>query len=132
MTQRLAAEDYAEKMRLNLYAADVDVAAQAVLDNNFGFARRMLENLEPKRGQTDLRGFEWRYLWDRCRGRELATFSGHHWIVTGTAFSPDGKLIASSSVDGSVRIWDPASQQVWRSETNTMSNGGLMSVGFTS
>ena len=129
MIQRLAAEDYAEKMRLNLYAADVDVAAQAILDNNFGFARRMLENLKPKRGQTDLRGFEWRYLWDRCRGRELATFSGHNWIVTGTAFSPDGKLIASSSVDGSVRIWDPASQKCV--ETITTSNGPVMSVGFT-
>jgi eukaryotic-like serine/threonine-protein kinase len=129
MIQRLAAEDYAEKMRLNLYAADMDVAAQAVLNDNYGFARRMLENLEPKRGQTDLRGFEWRYLWDRCRGKELATFTGHDWIVTCTAFSPDGKLIASSSVDGSVRVWDVAARQCLK--TLTMSNGSVMSVGFT-
>ena len=129
MIQRLAAEDYAEKMRLNLYAADVNVAAQAIQDDNYGFARRILENLEPKRGQTDLRGFEWRYLWDCCRGKELATFSGHDWIVTGTAFSPDEKLIASSSVDGSVRVWDLASRQCV--QTLTMSNGAVMSVGFT-
>jgi WD40 repeat protein/predicted Ser/Thr protein kinase len=129
MIQRLATEDYAEKMRLNLYAADVNVASQAIHNDNYGFARRILEGLNPKPGQTDLRGFEWRYLWNCCRGNELATFSGHKWIVTGTAFSPDGKLIASSSIDGSVRIWDVAGRQCIK--TIATSNGAVMNVDFT-
>ena len=28
-------------------------------------------------GETDLRGFEWRYLWNLCRGEQLATLTGH-------------------------------------------------------
>ncbi|SPE27266.1 WD-40 repeat protein [Candidatus Sulfopaludibacter sp. SbA3] len=41
-------------------------------------------------------------------GNELAaTLKGHSGWVTGLAFSPDGKFLASSSLDRSVRIWDP-------------------------
>jgi WD40 repeat protein len=39
-----------------------------------------------------------------------ATLQGHSGAVRAMAFSPDGKLIASRSVDGTFRLWDPTSE----------------------
>jgi len=44
-------------------------------------------------------------LFDAAAGRELRTLSGHTGWVMGIAFSPDGKRLASTSLDGTVKIW---------------------------
>jgi WD40 repeat protein len=44
-------------------------------------------------------------VWDASSGQELVTLSGHQDAVTGVAFSPDGKLLATSSFDGATRVY---------------------------
>lgn len=51
------------------------------------------------------------------------TLSGHTNLVTGISWSPDGKRLASSSLDNTVRVWDVSSGQV----TATLQYDGLVS-----
>jgi WD40 repeat protein/transcriptional regulator with XRE-family HTH domain len=50
-------------------------------------------------------------LWDVSTGQELITMIGHTDWIGGLAFSPDGKRLASTSLDGTVRIWSLAPGQ---------------------
>src|SRR5262249_43279385 len=45
-------------------------------------------------------------VWDAHTGRKQLTLKGHTGAVTSMAFSPDGKRIASGSVDQTVKVWD--------------------------
>jgi WD40 repeat protein/predicted Ser/Thr protein kinase len=49
-------------------------------------------------------------VWDALTGRETLTLNGHTHLVTGVAFSPDGRRLASASVPvigpGQLKVWD--------------------------
>jgi WD40 repeat protein len=47
-------------------------------------------------------------LWDLETGRGLRSMTGHTWVVTRLAFSPDGRMLATGSGDDTVRLWEVA------------------------
>jgi hypothetical protein len=84
--QRRGAEAY-------LYDADMNLAGQALQQNNLGRALSFLNLHRPaKTGQRDLRRWEWRYLWEKCRSDELATIGQHDGTVQSVALKTEAKV----------------------------------------
>jgi WD40 repeat protein len=44
-------------------------------------------------------------LWDATSREELLRLTGHEAEVWNLAFSPDGRFLATSSTDGTARVW---------------------------
>ena len=51
-------------------------------------------------------------LWDVDSQREVRTLRGHTNSIRALAFSPDGKILASGSMDQTVKLWDTASGEL--------------------
>src|SRR5262249_8213121 len=75
--------------RRRAYAAEMNVAFQALGENNLAHAVELLDRQRPKPGEEDLRGFEWRYLWQLCQSDAVKSFPDEG--AEAVTFSPDGR-----------------------------------------
>ncbi|HEX6829510.1 MAG TPA: protein kinase, partial [Burkholderiales bacterium] len=90
--------------RQRAYDSDINVAAQAFAGNNLGRARDLLNRQRPLGDQKDLRGWEWRYLWQQthsdarftlCQKTEiesLAASADGNWLAIGLVHN-DGLFV---------------------------------------
>jgi WD40 repeat protein/tRNA A-37 threonylcarbamoyl transferase component Bud32 len=97
--------------QLQLYAADVFLASQALEAGNYGLARTALGSQRPRTGQPDRRGFEWFHLWARSQGSQMHVLSGHTQAVAALTFSQDGRRLVSGGRDGRVFFWNMATRE---------------------
>ena len=56
----------------------------------------------------------------------IATLEGHTEIVTSVAFSPDGTLLASGSLDGTVKLWDVSTERQIRHPSGHATRFGVL------
>jgi hypothetical protein len=94
--------------RRRFFAAEMNLANQAWESGQVGRALEILESQRPRpdHDEEDLRSFEWYYLWRQCHIGHRLTLRGHKGVVFSISFSPDGKMLASGSRDGTIKIWN--------------------------
>jgi len=123
------AQREAERNRRLLYVSNMNLAMQAWEAGNLGRMHQLLhQHRRSGLGQTDLRGFEWYYLW-RLWQSALATpaLASEH-LVNSVVFSPDGRTLAGACGEV-VILWDTATkEQRYVLEEHT---GGVNCVAFS-
>lgn len=116
--QRDRADETAQHAKRLLYASDMNLAQQALKMNNLGRARRLLDRHRPQPGEEDLRGWEWRYLWQLTRSSALVTLTNRPMRGYSVSFSPNGSLLAVGWYNGRVDLWNVPGRRLIRALTD--------------
>ena len=127
--QRQRAEAGEQSARRRAYISEINSAQQALEANNPGRAFELLNRHRPslvvpasagavqtssperpgrlKAGlQTDLRGFEWRYLWQQCQTEAEAVVGRLPSGIRSLEVSSDGRWLVAGSARGAVKVWN--------------------------
>jgi WD40 repeat protein/serine/threonine protein kinase len=88
-----------EASEFRAYVAQISAASGALAANSVTDARRALEACPPQ-----ARGWEWWYEWRQLDTSEL-TLRGHRREVRAVAWSADGSMVATGSLDATVKVW---------------------------
>lgn len=91
------------ELKQQIYDSTIAIAEREISQNHdIGKASALLEGEDcPK----ELRGWEWNYLM-RLRDGPREPLLGHKTGLWGAEFSPDGNVVATCSIDGTLRIWN--------------------------
>jgi WD40 repeat protein/serine/threonine protein kinase len=111
--QRLRAQTEELKARRRAYASDMNLAAQALDQDNLGRAQDLLDRHRPSTSDSnsvssiDLRGWEWRYLWKQAQSDALYELCRGTREITSLSVSHDGRLAAvGGRHDDGASVWD--------------------------
>lgn len=97
VVERERARSEALKARRNQYDGDMIAAQRAIEEGEFGRAQQLLDEHLPAVPESDVRGFEWRYLQGLLRGDAIRTIPIGSTESRYLCISPDGRLVASGS-----------------------------------
>jgi roadblock/LC7 domain-containing protein len=86
----------------------MNVVQQALQGLNVSRAEQLLRSYLPKRGQEEVRDWEWRYFWPQAQNKSLRVLRGHTLVPRYVGYTPDGKTLITGALDNTVRLWDAA------------------------
>lgn len=99
--------DIQEALRRTIYATRSNLALAAWDAGNVSLTNRLLGLMKPSPGEPDLRGWEWRYLWQLGHEHRLTLRARDEERLIGTVtFSRDGRSIAALERGGRIHLWD--------------------------
>jgi serine/threonine protein kinase/Tol biopolymer transport system component len=119
------------------YASDMNLIPRSLEMNNRGRALELLNRYRPGTNsefripnpqRQDLRGWEWRYLWNQCQSdAESVLFKGGSW-TTAVSVSHDGALLAVGRMETGASVWELATR---RQITNLPASGHMIRAVFS-
>lgn len=124
------AEDRAAASQLNLYVSDMNRAHDALSEDDRAAALRMLLRHRPQQGGKDLRGWEWRFMWQLCQANNHATIPGDD-SVHAVKVSPDGAWIAVARVDGRTTIYNSTTRLAVKTNVAAHYKYAQIPIGFS-
>lgn len=86
--------------RSRAYAADMNLSQQALAHDNLGLATSLLDRYRPSGAETDLRGWEWRYLWQLTRSEAAGLLTRKPHAISSLSVSADQNWLAIGAADG--------------------------------
>jgi WD40 repeat protein len=89
------------------YTADMNLVLQAWDGGSLSRAQELLRKHVPGPNESDLRGFEWRYLWKLCQDESQLTITG----AVDSVIVPRGKGIVVASGSRGVRLLNADARQ---------------------
>jgi WD40 repeat protein/serine/threonine protein kinase len=102
--QRQLAEQQKWTARNQLYPAQINSSWRHHKGSQLEAMTNLLRVLKPGRGEKDIRGFEWHYLWG-YRPRHFTDWK-HDAPVSAVAYAHDGEIYASASRDKTIYLSD--------------------------
>jgi WD40 repeat protein len=94
-----------EEPRRSVYATRSNLALAAWDAADVGRLRSLLDLLRPASNGPDLRGWEWRYLWQLDHEGRLTLRAQDDGFVD-LKYSPDGQTLAGLERKGRIHLWD--------------------------
>ncbi len=125
-----------EELRRTVYATRSNLALAAWDAADVGRLRSLLDLLRPAPGEPDLRGWEWRYLWQLTHEDRL-TLRAQEDNFAHVAFSPDGQTLAGLEAKGRIQLWDRRTGRLRRTTGVTTQGrraglgGGVSALAFS-
>src|SRR5262249_4060256 len=99
------AEAAQSQVRASNYVSRINLADQALALGHLKEARKHLSECVPPKGEYDLRGFEFHYLWNLVTSAPPEFAKGMKAPAYCLCMSADGKLVATAGEAG-VCVWD--------------------------